>query len=83
MTDISIPAGALEAGARAIYEVGYRGLLPEDQRREQARAAFLAMVGNWEGMQVDSAGTVFVSGKSAGTLSGRLILPLPKGPSNG
>jgi len=42
MTDISIPAGALEAGIAK---------LPHNVAREELRAAFLAMVGNWPNMQ--------------------------------
>ena len=77
---ITIPAAVIEAGARAIYEVGYRGLLPENQLHEQARAAFLAMIDAWEGMRHD--------GPSGGGISqeplqlSRILLPLTEKPND-
>ena len=69
MTDITIPPAALEAGARAIYlaftevnigdgEDRWDRLLPRyrAEYREQARAAFLAMLKAWPGMATYSAG---------------------------
>jgi hypothetical protein len=63
MTDITIPPEALEAGARAIYfafteanigdgEDRWDRLLPRyrAEYREQARAAFLAVVEMWPDM---------------------------------
>ena len=59
---MNIPPEALEAGARAItmalilaVEDDCRALaLTDDERAELARAAFLAMIEAWEGMQHDN-----------------------------
>ena len=64
MSEIRIPAAALEAGARAVYlafteinigdgEDRWDRLLPRyrAEYREQARAAFLAMLRAWPGMR--------------------------------
>ena len=55
MTPILIPPAALEAGARALCKEA-RLFWPDlhgpehDIMRAEARAAFLAMIGNWPGM---------------------------------
>lgn len=61
MTDIIIPPAALEAGAREItfalmHAVDEDHALPltDDERAELARAAFLAMLEAWPGMQHDN-----------------------------
>ena len=67
MTDIIIPPAALEAGARAIYltftevnigdgEDHWERLLPQyrAEYRAQARAACMAMLQAWPGMQHDN-----------------------------
>jgi hypothetical protein len=68
MTDITIPPAALEAGARAIAVDG--GIADPEWRfyKEAARAAFLAMLAAWEGMEIDDTqyGADFI------------ILPLPQ-----
>lgn len=56
MTDISIPAGALEAGADWVQTV-FGG--SRKDARNHARAAFLAMVGNWEGMYIADNETLY------------------------
>ena len=68
MPNITIPPAALEAGARAIYlaftevnigdgEDRWDRLLPRyrAEYREQARAAFLAIVEAWEGGLTDQS----------------------------
>jgi len=85
--DISIPAGALEAGAIADFAADHGVSLSfaeqrwatltvgaRSRRLERQRAAFLAMVGNWEGMKINP-GTPFVAWEWAGTPPS-LILPL-------
>lgn len=84
MTDINIPAAALEAGARAIYfaftevnigdgEDRWERLPPRyrSEYREQARAAILAGLAAWPGM---------ISAKNGSSMSLRpqIILPLPQ-----
>ena len=63
MTDITIPPAALEAGARAVLraivydiepDVRANGLTDEEQAII-ARAAFLAIVENWEGGLTDQS----------------------------
>lgn len=58
MTGIIIPPAALEAGAKALCaKAGYAWTVTPDVHahwREQARAAFLAMIEAWEGMQHDN-----------------------------
>lgn len=68
MNNIQIPPAALEAGARAMYlaftevnigdgEDRWDRLLPRyrAEYREQARAAFLAMIEAWPGMNAKAA----------------------------
>ena len=82
---ITIPPAALEAGARAIYfaftevnigdgEDRWERLLPRyrAEYREQARAAFVAMVEAWPGVCSLGHGV-----HSELWLDGVLILPLP------
>ena len=56
MSDITIPPAALEAGAKALCaKAGYAWTVTPDVHahwREQARAAFLAMIEAWPGMEV-------------------------------
>lgn len=57
MTDITIPPDALEAGARAIAESLRTARLTteaQDGYKPEARAACLAMLENWPGMQHDN-----------------------------
>ena len=57
MADITIPPAALEAGARAIeksLKTARITLESEDGYKPEARAAFLAMIGAWPGMQHDN-----------------------------
>jgi hypothetical protein len=71
MTDITIPDEALEAGARAIeksLKTARITLESEDGYKPEARAAFLAMLEAWEGMQHDN----YV-----------IVLPLPQEASDG
>ena len=49
---MNIPPAALEAGARAIGEETYVG--NKETLRDAARAAFLAIVDAWPGMQHDN-----------------------------
>lgn len=50
MTDITIPPAALEAGCSAYTAVIYRGNGTQAEFREAIRAAFVAMVAAWPGM---------------------------------
>lgn len=57
MSDITIPAAALEAGARALarYNCEQWDNDPDRWRAyftDEARAAFLAMIEAWEGMRI-------------------------------
>lgn len=57
MSNILIPPEALEAGARAIAEslrTARLTLESEDGYKPEARAAFLAIVSAWGGMQHDN-----------------------------
>ena len=57
MTDITIPPAALEAGARVICagdQWGKPCATPCSDCLPEARAAFLAMLRAWEGMQHDN-----------------------------
>ena len=57
MSDIHIPTSALEAGARAIAESLRTARLTaeaQDGYKPEARAAFLAIVSAWGGMQHDN-----------------------------
>ena len=87
MTNIPMPAAALEAGARAIYltftevnigdgEDHWERLLPQyrAEYRAQARAAFLAMLTAWPGMEQDQLFHGFTDGTHY--FQPRLILPL-------
>ena len=70
MSNILIPPAALEAGARAIAEslrTARLTLESEDGYKPEARAACMAMLQAWPGMEMDAA--------SDG--SEYLILPLP------
>lgn len=85
MTDITIPAAALEAGARAVHTIdrkiagedhwpAWEELSPLDQHRRlhRARAAFLAMLEAWPGMsQLQENDSASIREMAA------LILPLP------
>lgn len=79
---ITIPAGALEAGARLLCKrAGYDWTVTpsvHEHWREEARAAFLAMVGNWEGMGIGPAVE-----KSFGIPRPHLMLPLPQETTDG
>ena len=71
MTDITIPPAALEAGAKALCaKAGYAWTVTPDVHahwREQARAAFLAMLENWPG----------IAWQQGGNGTERPLLPLP------
>tara|TARA_R110000868_G_scaffold86298_1_gene242092 strand:+ start:1259 stop:1477 length:219 start_codon:yes stop_codon:yes gene_type:complete len=57
MSKITIPPAALEAGARAIeksLKTARITLESEDGYKPEARAAFLAIVSAWGGMQHDN-----------------------------
>ena len=59
MSSITIPAAALEAGARTLcheQRIFWHGLRSEAQDiiRGEARAAFIAMIEAWEEMQHDN-----------------------------
>ena len=69
MTGITIPTAALKAGARALA----RGIEIEDYwpyYKDDARAAFLAMLEAWPGVRHYPDMEVFAS-------KARIILPLP------
>jgi hypothetical protein len=83
MTNITIPPEALEAALEAFAHASGLGIFPDDENDEEwredlqngMRAACLAMLRNWPGMRL---------GKypySAGP-DDRIILPLPKEPSD-
>ena len=78
MTHITIPPAALEAGARTLcneQRLFWHGLTTEAQDiiRGEARAAFLAMIENWEGMsQLAENDSASIREMAA------LILPLPQ-----
>ena len=72
MSKITIPAAALEAGARTLcneQRLFWHGLRSEAQDiiRGEARAAFLAMIENWEGMRISWLALN----------DGAIVLPLP------
>jgi hypothetical protein len=73
MTDITIPPEALEAAQREIES--YLGLIEPDPT-EMARAACLAMLKNWEGMQYMDWNSRFSE------FSSHIILPFPKEPKS-
>lgn len=70
MTTISIPPAALDAGKRELYP----HLLTEsdDMVREIARAAFVAMVEAWPGMDYQQGALVTAKYRDPG----KIILPL-------
>ena len=74
MADITIPADALEASARAIADVEYPRLPPRKEHYEMARAACLAMINAWPGMHF----TEFDDGQNAVQLRREITLPLPQ-----
>ena len=61
MPDITIPAAALEAGARYLLGDGYNFLTPEAKltAHEDARLCCLAMLSAWPGM--DHGTMIFVA----------------------
>ena len=70
MSNITIPPAALEAGARAIAESLRTARLTteaQDGYKPEARAAFLAMLENWEGMRISWLASN----------DGAIVLPLP------
>lgn len=86
MTDITIPAAALEAGARAAYyafteinigdrEDRWERLLPRfrAEYREQARAAILAALKAWPNQHVIADDVVYIMHA--------LVLPLTEKPN--
>ena len=79
MPDITIPPAALEAGARAICEAenGPCECLPDEcgctYWTAHARAAFVAMVGAWPGMDYQQGALVTADYRDPG----KIILPLP------
>ena len=73
MSEIRIPAAALEAGARAIeksLKTARITLESEDGYKPEARAAFLAMLAAWPGKDIVGYGPPFYGID--------LILPLPQ-----
>ena len=75
MSEIRIPAAALEAGARAIAEslrTARLTLESDDGYKPEARACFIAMIEAWEG-----AKTVRDDGRRQTYVLPALILPLP------
>ena len=76
MTDITIPAAALEAGARAIAESLRTARLTteaQDGYKPEARAAFRAMLEAWPEMRIS-----WLSSND-----GAIVLPLPTEASDG
>ena len=81
MVDILIPPSALEAGARAMAKAGYAfsGIELTDPYTADAdywdcctRAAFLAIVENWEGTHLGAPWVIGVPNATS------IILPLPQ-----
>lgn len=75
MSEIRIPAAALEAGARAIADslrTARLALESDDGYKPEARACFIAMLAAWEG-----AKTVRDDGRRQTYAIPALILPLP------
>ena len=76
MSSINIPPAALEAGARALCaKAGYAWTVTPDVHahwREQARAAFEAMVAAWDGAFKNRSGDYAML-----RLSDAIILPVP------
>ena len=73
MTDVTIPAAALEAGARALarYNCEQWDNDPDRWRTyftDEARAAFLAMIEAWPGMRISWLASN----------DGAIVLPLPQ-----
>ena len=82
MADITIPAAALEAGAKTLCSrAGYEWTVTPDVHnhwRAEACAAFLAMIEAWEGMsQLAENDSASIREMAA------LILPLPQENSDG
>jgi predicted RNA polymerase sigma factor len=82
MTDITISPEALEEAARAIYDILEGAVANQDygrqmrqweQAQELARAACLAMLKAWPGMQHDPGALVTDAYRDPG----KIILPLP------
>ena len=79
MSEITIPAAALEAGARSLcneQRIFWHGLTAEAQDiiRGEARAAMVAMLEAWPGMsQLEENDSASIREMAA------LILPLPQG----
>ena len=83
MTDITIPPEALEAAAEDIYnhwQFSFTGKVPwvpggnslmQEKARDLARAACLAMLRNWPGMEIEM---VF--------MEDQVVLPLPQENTN-
>ena len=81
MTDITIPPEALEAGARAIEQslkTARITLETEDGYKPEARAACLAMLKAWPGMEHDPGALVAETYRDPG----KIILPLPQENTN-
>lgn len=83
MSEIRIPAAALEAGARKLCaKAGYAWTETPDVHshwREQARAAFLAMIEVWEGMKSEHLSNWVMEGADLPYVeeTPAIILPLP------
>ena len=76
MTTITIPPEALEKAAISLHYGGW-GEADEAEKeayRETARAAALALLENWPGMEAG----LFAKGERDNVLA--IILPLPEGP---
>ena len=83
MTDITIPPEALEEAARAIYDILEGAVANQDygrqmrqweQAQELARAACLAMLKAWPGMDYQPGAMVTKTWRDPG----KIIFPLPK-----
>lgn len=83
MTDISIPAGALEAGAKEL-SMQCRCAMACDWRNhlDDARAAFLAMLNAWPGGEHKFTVVGIDAKRKRVFASSTLILPLPTEASN-
>ena len=78
MSEIRIPDAALEAGARTLcneQRLFWHGLTTDAQDiiRGEARAAFLAMLEAWPGMDYQQGALVTANYRDPG----KIILPLP------
>jgi predicted RNA polymerase sigma factor len=83
VTDVTIPPEALEAAAKTIYDTLEGPVANQDYTRqmrqwehaqELARAACLAMLKAWPGMEYDPGALVTDAYRDPG----KIILPLPK-----